>query len=775
MLDAVLASLREASRYNRSDQVAPAVVLWTDKERQWEPLLPRLRSSIPQLLTLGAYDPSISAGPAIWIKCMIARALPEAGWPDDVTPILYLPGVSRQELRAVEECPRHLQPLAELQYRGLYWSQVSSRDWTLLAFLQSNDGGLGLDVARDAATIESMHRAILKLSETSVGDLRGRRLEGADFNALLTPDPVRDLLVWMDDPSGARRRWDEATWESFRSICRERYDFDPHTEGELTGAERLGRGSGAWKEVWSRFAEAPARYPGLPELLRRARPAQPDDLFLKSASPVWPQDNEALELELRNALADLKDSVPAEAAKKIAELEGQHGARRGWVWAALGQARLARALRHIKELSEVTKTALNGTTPDEMGRAYTEGGWRADEAVIEALGAVKTTADMEAVKAAIRVVYGPWLEQAALRFQELVKRHPLPANEQVVEEGDYYKSPEKGCVILFADGLRYDTAQKFKALMNARGWNVAESWHWVALPSVTATAKPAVSPISDLLNADTEAGEFCPFVAATNQPLTIDRFRQLMVGRGYQILSAGETGNPSGAAWTEVGDLDKYGHNHGWKLAWRVAEVLDEMTERLAVLLEAGWKKVRIVTDHGWLLYPGGLPKSEMSKHLAETRWGRCAVLKDTSVVESQVVAWHWSPHIRIAVAPGINVFKKGLEYAHGGLSVQECVAAVLTVTGRGEVGSQATITAVEWFGLRCRVHVRGAGDGLLVGLRTKAADASTSIAEAKGVNDGGPTALFVGDDSLDGAAAVAVLVAPDGRVVAKLPTTVGE
>jgi hypothetical protein len=98
----------------------------------------------------------------------------------------------------------------------------------------------------------------------------------------------------------------------------------------------------------------------------------------------------------------------------------------------------------------------------------------------------------------------------------------------------------------------------------------------VALPSVTATAKPAVSPVADQLSADVEADEFRPFVAATGKVLTAERFRQLLAAHGYQVLAAGETGDPAAMGWTELGDLDHYGHNQGWKLAWRVDEVVRE-------------------------------------------------------------------------------------------------------------------------------------------------------------------------------------------------------
>ena len=76
ILDAIIQSLSCAGEYNRDDQVAPAVILWPDKERQWGPLLPILRERLPHLLTLGPYAANSKTGPAIWLRCMIARTLP---------------------------------------------------------------------------------------------------------------------------------------------------------------------------------------------------------------------------------------------------------------------------------------------------------------------------------------------------------------------------------------------------------------------------------------------------------------------------------------------------------------------------------------------------------------------------------------------------------------------------------------------------------------------------------------------------------------------------
>ena len=179
LLDALIQSLSRAGEYNRDNQVAPAVILWPDKERLWEPVLPVLRERLPHLLTLGSYATNSKTGPAIWLRCMIGRSptsplLPEANWPEQTIPILYLPGVSRQELRAVAECPPALMPLAELQYRGVFWSQVNHNDWTVLAFLQSADGGLGLDVARDNATLDAMKTALAAYSHDTARNISSR-------------------------------------------------------------------------------------------------------------------------------------------------------------------------------------------------------------------------------------------------------------------------------------------------------------------------------------------------------------------------------------------------------------------------------------------------------------------------------------------------------------------------------------------------------------------------------------------------------------------------
>jgi len=48
VFDSLLGALQKAADYNRDDTVLPAAVLWSDEKREWEKLVPRLRSVLPQ-------------------------------------------------------------------------------------------------------------------------------------------------------------------------------------------------------------------------------------------------------------------------------------------------------------------------------------------------------------------------------------------------------------------------------------------------------------------------------------------------------------------------------------------------------------------------------------------------------------------------------------------------------------------------------------------------------------------------------------------------------
>lgn len=80
LLDAIVQSLSLAGEYPLDDRVAPAAILWLEKKRQWESLLPGLRERLPDLRTLGPDAANSKAGPAVWPRCMIARTFGLLNW-----------------------------------------------------------------------------------------------------------------------------------------------------------------------------------------------------------------------------------------------------------------------------------------------------------------------------------------------------------------------------------------------------------------------------------------------------------------------------------------------------------------------------------------------------------------------------------------------------------------------------------------------------------------------------------------------------------------------
>lgn len=770
-------SIRAAGNSNTQTSAAAAAVLWPDNEGIWQAALPQFSAYLPSLMVLGPYEPDRKTGPAIWLKCAVAAQLPEIELMGQV-PIIYMPRVSRADLRAIESCPRELQPLAELQYRGAFWSQINGKDWTVNAFLTSKKGGLGLDVAQDNATQEALKRVVDAglLLDRTVEELQGRQINAAWLDALLAPNPTRDVLAWLNNPVLMQSQWAGARWAIFSSRCAKDFGFNPQTDGALTAAEKLAEHQGAWLPVWELYRESFTSFRAVAGLLSKLQPPQPKDMFeAPDQLAGYPRANEEAEAALRYSLNACSAMSPEQARAKVLEADKEHGNRRDWLWSKMDGAPLAQGLQHLAELATLSTQTPGGSTLAQMALNYQASGWMVDQAAMHALAAVTSKADTDAIGAALRALYVPWLEDSAHRFQALVKAEgglDHAATKGVATAGGKLD----GVCTVFVDGLRYDVAMQLQIQLAGLG-KVATSALWTSMPSVTASGKAWASPVAQWVSGKKEDEDFQPSVAADGKPLSTHNFRKLLADHGFQVLDKHENGDPSGKAWVECGDLDHYGHAHGLRLARDINTQLAQIVERLTELNEAGWVRFRIVTDHGWLLVPGGLPKSELSKFEAATRWGRCAVLKDTSHGTPLTFGWDWCKEVQIAFAPGISNFKAGEVYTHGGLTLQECLVPVLEVVAAGGAAStvKIDITKVTWTGLRCKVEVSSAAADLRVDIRTKAALADSTLVAHVRTLENGKASVAVDDDANEGTAAFVVVLDSAGNVVQKKSTTVGE
>jgi hypothetical protein len=757
--EALVLSLRSCSDdYHQGVEEAPNAILWPDPNGDWKPLIGSMRTLLPELLILGEYKPDERTGPSIWLRCAIENTIEGIELPAEHPPILYLPGVARHELRNADQCRWDFQPLVELLYRGTVWSQRNGRDWTIEAFFVSEDS-LDLDVAKDDSTRLSLRSALSAVASTPLTTLRGRRLEAKDFDAIVVGDTPRDVLLWIGAGEAVPAEWSQERWHAFRSRCQDDFGFDPDKEQPLAIAEKLGRKeTKAWQDLWQRFCEAPAVYDGVREMLDRA---QPMDLMALDGEP-WPAINEREETKLRKALEELSGAGPEDAMKAILALGKEHAERRRWVWAKLGEAPLALALESLVALAKQTEKVPAFKKVEDYAKWYDDIGWQADAAALASYRGIQTPPDKEGVRAVIRALYLPWLDELCRNFQEVVFSEGFAKPEPV--------ESKPGDCLLFVDGLRLDLAKQLNDDLEQTGYQVSLTTRHAALPPITSTAKPVVSPVAPLLE-----GKFLPPDFRTQfegKELTHDVFKKLLAKVDCPWQDTSDIKGPASddqRGWCEAGKVDTYGHKLGEELADHLPKELAIVSDTIHKLLAAGWTRVIVVTDHGWLLMPGNLPKFDLPGCVSDNKWSRTAAIKGESKPDVPQIPWYWNDTCHVAVPHGANAFKN-TAYSHGGISPQECIIPVLTVSpALGDVAT-TRITNLKWSGLRCQIDVSGKNEGLVASVRLQAGNELAS----KPVEPDGHVSLLVSDDDQLGGAAELVVATSEGTVVATQTTTIG-
>lgn len=764
VLDSLAGALDTAAISDGNVYAPPVALLWPDKARQWEGSIEGLRER-RTVLTLGSYDPAHGNGPALWLRCAAAGSIEVDG--SVGLPVVYLPGVSRDDLRSVAAEDQQLAPLASLQHRSQWFVQPNGKDWTVRGLLVNSERGFGLNVAADEATAHALVAALDHLVREPLPRLKDKHIDAAFVHSLLNPDPVRLLLRWIDGPITVHGELGAAAWGAFVAQCSSDYGFNPATAGVIEGALRLGTANGAWHQTWLRYRESPAEYPNIPGRLRDARPME---LFTPS-NLAWPQDNEAAEDQLRSRLRDLSALTVADARNEIGRLERAHRERRGSVWAQLGQSPLALAVEHLADVAERCQPSPTDASVEQLCDSYAADGWHTDLAALRSLAEVDQESDVQAVSAALDAVYRPWLDQAAKVLQNAVGPE---ANSGTYAVRRAPKS-NAGEIVVFVDGLRLDIAHLLAERLEDSGATVKLDTGLAALPTVTQTAKPVLVPIDQSLLAPGQALDACR--ASSGASAGVQVLRSLLNEAGVQVLVAQETGQPSGRAWTETGEVDHKGHHLGARLAREIDDETAKIARRIRDLLDAGWSTVTVVTDHGWLLLPSGLPKNDgLPAAATVTKKGRCARVKDGASIDVPTVPWHWDSNVRIAVASGISCFEANKVYEHGGVSPQECVVPRLSITAAvAEPPIRAEIISVKWRGLTLVVEFADLPDGATVDLRRHAGDAASSVAAMARVTGGtGKVILLVENEDLEGKSAQLVVVAADGTVLLQRDTSVG-
>ncbi|MGD0109816.1 MAG: BREX-1 system phosphatase PglZ type B [Rhodopila sp.] len=727
-LESLAEALLTCRAFASGAEASPEAIIWCDPGAEFAPILPVLRARLPHLLTLGTYEAATRAGPALWLRAAAARQVPGVEWPQGDPPVIYLPGFGRDVLRGAEDCPSELQPLVWFAVTGVFFGQSKqARDWTLRGFLSAQGSPVGLDVPEDKATREALSRAAASLFVEPLALLKGRRLDAAALDGLLVPDPTLDMLRWLDGT--LTQQSDPARFDAFASLAAKKLGIDPRKRTRQDAAARLAKREKNWGEVWDRFVEAGGGYEGVVKLLSVQ---EPQDLY--APPETYPAENARRETNLRNSLVALTNKPHGEAIKTLLALDADHAWRRGTVWAKRGEAKLAQALEHLALIAGSETLPANESSV--MAEAYAAEGWKVDAAALMALNIASPGESRDAVAAALRAVYLPWLESGAGALQGLASRGKVPFAQPAKPP-----KPPANAVLIFVDGLRMDVAHRLIGVLQANGAKTALNWRWSGFPTVTATCKPLASPAAGAFAA-CAVEALAP--ASDGKPVTKPVLMKAITASGW---TTHDTLLGTDPVWLEAGRFDDEGHKLGARLAGQIADGVAEIAEIVLRLVQQG-RRVRIVTDHGWLLMPDGLPFAELLSGMTapSARGNRVALLKEGAPTTYVRLPWSWDSSVLLATPPGVRAFYNGTEYAHGGVSPQECVLPVIDVTADGIAPSLSIHTT--WNRLRLRVEVKG-GAGMMLDLRP-ASDAFGQSLLPKGsrpLDDAGQITVLVSDE----------------------------
>jgi hypothetical protein len=192
--DLLIKSIKSRAIYDPMDETPPVAILWFDGGREWESIIAALSPRLP-ILTLGPYNPSQRSGPASWIRCMISRLLNDRIAKTTI-PVIYLPGISREEFLVEDQRSKELNLLADIIYSSVTWTTSDQLPWTVLRFFVDANEGPGIQVRPDDKVNGSIVRALIFFSDYKVSELKSNEpWKFKDFDSLVAESSIEKLIL----------------------------------------------------------------------------------------------------------------------------------------------------------------------------------------------------------------------------------------------------------------------------------------------------------------------------------------------------------------------------------------------------------------------------------------------------------------------------------------------------------------------------------------------------------------------------------------------------
>ena len=654
LLQHLTQQIKTKTQHQSGQEVAPLCILWPDKNKEWQEFLPLFTEL--SVLTFGDFDPDQNRGPAPYVLWRLYHGDRTA------PPVIYLPGVGIDDLKASDTCPLELQPIAALRYQGALFAHPNGKDWTLASWFTSEHGA-GLELEdKDSARL-LLRSSFRQLLARDRQELSGTFWTSENLTETSVSDPVLLALHWLGS-QGDKSAVPSENWAAFCQKAKKDYEFNPEKHSALEVANRLLAGEPKLNALWTRFLETPHRHPKLLELLEKIPlPKNSGDFLIPpdlSRYPLWFRTrHEQLSQALRILGAQTNQTL---LVQEINKLWKDYQDLSETLWADLSWGPLLEVLDDLQGLAKAYNDLPLGQDWPSIIEWYSTQGNKTDHLCLRIMGWKKDLNTRPAILSIVQNLYLSWLESLNRIVEKAYFEDPHFLGRQPLGSSLPYSHQE---VVFFVDALRYDLGLVLRDRILKLGLSVELHTGTTVLPTTTATAKAAVSPLfPDLTGGDLTTDDAYPLI--DGKPCDADTLRKGLSQRAWTVLKP-DSLSVADHGWIENSEIDTRGHEGSLPDQW--SQLVDNLVHWVQRLIDIGWKQVRIVTDHGWLLVPHEFPRTALPPVLVSSKGGRAAIMKPNSQFPNVAVPWFWDPVQNYNLAPGVSTFYKS-SFAHGGLSL---------------------------------------------------------------------------------------------------------
>ena len=362
-------------------------------------------------------------------------------------------------------------------------------------------------------------------------------------------------------------------------------------------------------------------------------------------------------------------------------------------------ARIAGQLRGMR-------TELAWTNPDDAVNWYRSDGWQLDAIGDELLRRdTVVSPELVPVLSGLRQLYRTRWERSLIRWSDLWTDAGCPV-PQCTTAGEWLTTQlatRQPMAVLLIDALRYDLGAKLVAQINQQEATERAQLHAARapLPSITALGMAAALPLPEAqLRADLVQGDWRVYddtrrhidLSSADGRRAWLRERFNLGDTALRTLAdlAQEIPTPADGHHLFIFDtaIDRLGHDDELQRSG-TEQLLQRYADLIMRLRDTGWRRVAVVTDHGFIQWDGHDEQRQPVKTAGHAYKSRRALAYPATTPLREAHSTTPGGAWKIVAARGAGCYSAygGLGYFHGGAALQEwiipCVLVTWPATGR--------------------------------------------------------------------------------------------